>query len=525
MFFKRNKTQTDSDHFGQVKEEAFYFNDIRTYFDKKDKKDYAQVISDSTANDLDFEELFIYLDRTNSKVGQQFLYKQLRCLPHENETLPEKELLIQKIMDDPSLQKSTAKVLNQLNAKEADNICNLFQDAHLQKPKWFPLTRLMTALSVLSLLAIFYYPQAFFISLLIFIINMGFHYWNKRNLLQYSSSIGQLMVMLKVAEKLKQEDSFHAFSKDINPALKVLKKIKGNMSYFQLDIKLEADTTMIFWGILELTKIYFLLEPLLLFSSLVKLDSKRREIEEIYQFIGQVDSLYSIASLRAGTKTYCIPSYENELALKAKGLYHPLLNNPVTNSLSLTEKSMLLTGSNMSGKTSFIRTVAINCLTAQTINTCFAEELELPKMKIHSAIRISDDLLNDKSYYFEEVLRIKEMIAISKQDTPCLFLLDELYKGTNTVERIAAAEAVLHYLAQHNNLVFVATHDIELADLLQEKYELYHFSESIEGEKVAFDYKLKPGTITETNAIRILAINHYPQEIIDRALNHLKKNL
>lgn len=525
MFFQKNKTQTDSDHFGQLKEEAFYFKDIRRYFDGKDKQAYYHTISDNTANDLDFEELFMYLDRTNSKVGQQFLYQQLRCLPHEAEALTEKEILIQKITKQPSLQKSTAKVLSELNAKEADYICNLFQDPHIRKPKWFILTRLLTIFSILSLILIPFYPQTVFACLIIFIINMGFHYWNKRNLLPYSSSIGQLLIMHRVAKKLSKMEAFNFFSKDLQPSLNVMQKIKRSMSYFQLDSKLESDATMIFWGTLELVKIYFLLEPLLLFTSLEKLDSKRKEIEEIYQFIGQIDSLYSIAALRTGTKAYCIPSFHHELCLKTEGLYHPLLNNPITNSLSLTGKSMLLTGSNMSGKTSFIRTVAINCLTAQTINTCFADQLVLPRIKIFSAIRISDDLLNDKSYYFEEVLRIKQMIEISKEDPPCLFLLDELFKGTNTVERIAAAEAVLRYLAAYKNLVFVATHDIELAELLQDYYELYHFSETIENEKVAFDYKLKPGTITETNAIRILAINHYPKEIIDRALNHLKQNL
>ncbi len=160
----------------------------------------------------------------------------------------------------------------------------------------------------------------------------------------------------------------------------------------------------------------------------------------------------------------------------------------------------------MSGKTSFIRTIGINILTGLTLNTCFADHFSMPKMRLFSAIRISDDLMNDRSYYFEEVLTIKEMILKSGNGVPNLFLLDEIFKGTNTIERISAGEAVLSYLSKSDNIVFVSTHDIELADLLKEEYELYHFSEKVDNKTVDFDYKLKDGKLKNRNAIRILHI-------------------
>ena len=91
-------------------------------------------------------------------------------------------------------------------------------------------------------------------------------------------------------------------------------------------------------------------------------------------------------------------------------MYHPLLENWVPNSIKLCEKSALLTGSNMSGKTTFIRTLGINAILGQTINTCFAREFTMPRLRVHSAIRIADDLMSDKSYYFEEVRVVKEML-------------------------------------------------------------------------------------------------------------------
>ena len=144
-------------------------------------------------------------------------------------------------------------------------------------------------------------------------------------------------------------------------------------------------------------------------------------------------------------------------------------------------------------------------------------------MNIFSAIRISDDLMNDKSYYFEEVLTIKAMIDSSTNGKTNLFLLDEIFKGTNTIERISAGKAVLSALSKENNIVFVSTHDIELADLLKNEYELYHFSEIVDHKSVDFDYKLKEGKLKDRNAIRILQINDYPEELIQEAIEISKE--
>jgi DNA mismatch repair ATPase MutS len=275
---------------------------------------------------------------------------------------------------------------------------------------------------------------------------------------------------------------------------------------------------------LELFKTVFLLEPLLLFGILKRLDTKRSQIERVFSFVGYVDSLISIASLRHGLAIYCFPEItNNRKVLNANEIYHPLVANCISNSILVNQKSILLTGSNMSGKTSFIRTIGINLVTGLTINTCFAEHFSFPRMKLFSAIRISDDLMNDKSYYFEEVLTIKEMVDHSFSPVPNLFLLDEIFKGTNTIERISAGKAVLSALTKTDNIVFVSTHDIELADLLKHEYELYHFSEKVNHKTVDFDYKLKDGKLKNRNAIRILQINDYPESIIEEAIELSKQ--
>jgi DNA mismatch repair ATPase MutS len=270
--------------------------------------------------------------------------------------------------------------------------------------------------------------------------------------------------------------------------------------------------------LVEYIKIQFLLEPIIVFSALKHLREKRKDIQHLYEFFGKIDSAISIASLRHGLNQYCIP----KISIEHKGvgfndLYHPLVQDCVPNSMETNGKSILLTGSNMSGKTTFIRSLSISALYAQTINTCFASDFRLSPMKIYSAIRISDDVLSGKSYYFEEVLAINEMVKESHSGSKTLFFLDEIFKGTNTIERIAAGKAVLSYICKNGNTVFVSTHDIELTGLLNSAYDLFHFTEMVVDDAVHFDYKLKSGELKTRNAIRILEINGYPKEIIEDA--------
>ena len=280
-----------------------------------------------------------------------------------------------------------------------------------------------------------------------------------------------------------------------------------------------------FFMIFELLKAIFLIEVHSFFSLLKTLHNKRTDIDTVLKYIGSIDAAISTASLRAGANKFTTPVFtERKKELHAKNLYHPLIENCVANSIDIKDKSILITGSNMSGKSTFIRTVAINSILAQTIYTCFANEFITPFVKVFSSIRIDDSLLDAKSYYFEEVNVVSGLIEQSTNSFQNLFILDEVFKGTNTIERVAAAKAILSYLNKNDNIVLVSTHDIELAAFLKTTYDLFHFVEDIENDKLVFDYKLKQGQLTSRNAIKILELSNYPTEIIAEAKSIANKN-
>lgn len=488
------------------------------------KSDASHILSDKVCNDLDFEELFMFLDRTNSKVGQQYLYYQLRIYNDDDNISDKDEELIQKIEKDEKFRFFLEKQLSKLDQTEAFYIAKLFQDKPISAPKWYRLLPYLSIISLISIITLSFSSILFFVVPVLIIVNMGIHYKNKNNLAHYISSLPELLKLHSIAKNLLEFNSNIFIEEELKQSVSVIDKVKKHFYLFQLENRTQSDVTNLFWGSMEIIKIILLLEPIMFFKTLNKIKTHQKHIRNLFNSIGRIDMLYSISSLRYGADNYCLPIFSNpEGGIKAKGIYHPLIENCVRNNIDTAEKSILLTGSNMSGKTTFIRTLGINVITSMSLNTCFAEAFQIPKIRLMSAIRISDDLMDEKSYYFEEVTSIKEMIACSESNYYHLFLLDEIFKGTNTVERISAGKAVLSYLVQNNNMVFVSTHDIELADLLREEYDLYHFSEIINDDEVDFDYKLKEGKLKTRNAIRILDINKYPKTIIEEAKRMAEK--
>ena len=179
----------------------------------------------------------------------------------------------------------------------------------------------------------------------------------------------------------------------------------------------------------------------------------------------------------------------------------------------------------MSGKSTFLRTIGVTAVLAQTVNTCLATAYSAPVFTVRSVIGRSDDLMAGKSYYKDEVEAILALVHASRSHRPHLFLFDELFRGTSTVERIAAGEAVLAELVSHDqegrtglpHIVIAATHDRELVDLLRGVYVSHHFSDTVGSDGLSFDYRLREGAARSWNAIALLEICGAPPRVVRRA--------
>ena len=513
---KKKQLEEIQSSWGKPKLDSFDFNRISKYADIVNTEKFHRL-SDQTTEDIDFYGLFEFIDRTSSKVGQQYLFKKLIEPTHN--TVDPSESLIKLFTEDKQLRESIQLELSKLNNSGAYYITTLLKDKLLEKPKWVNLLILDIVILISLLILSVKFPVLLLVLILFLTLNMFLHYWNKNNTFQFLRSFPQLNNLINVSKVLvKKGDQF--FDKTIDESISDLRSFQQKVFLINLtsDNGIQSELSFVATYLIELIKAFFLVEVFALYRITKELESKKSSNQNLFNYVGHVDSAISIASLRAGKEKTCLPKFISaKKELIVKNLYHPLIEDCIKNNLTIKEKSILITGSNMSGKSTFLRSLIINSILAQTIYTCFADEFTSPILKQFSSIRIDDDLFDGKSYYFQEVEIMAKLIAQVESADQNLFVLDEVFKGTNTIERIASAKAILSYLNRNENIVIVATHDIELADMLAQEYDLYHFTETVENKALHFDHTIKSGQLKTRNAIKILEMSNYPAEVIKEA--------
>ena len=255
------------------------------------------------------------------------------------------------------------------------------------------------------------------------------------------------------------------------------------------------------------------------------LQDNKQESIDIVEKIGYLDAVISIGYFRAALPHYCVPELAEgaDEPLTISEGFHPAISYPVSNSFS-QKKGMLVTGSNASGKSTFLKMTAINAVLAQTIHTCAAKSYRGNYYRIYSSMALRDNLASGESYYIVEIKALKRIVdaAAEPSQSPLLCFVDEVLRGTNTVERIAASVQILRKLSEQGIYCFAATHDIELTHLLEDVYDNYHFEEEVRDGDVLFSYRLLEGRAHTRNAIRLLEIIGFSDEIIQKADNMAK---
>jgi ABC-type dipeptide/oligopeptide/nickel transport system ATPase component len=488
----------------------FDFDNLSNYFYYKSKNAQEKTISDEVVNDLDLDDVFMFLDRTSSKIGQQYLYYRLRSINNDNLSA-----LIDLFVKNEKIRLETQLELKKLDSPNGYDFEKLLNNQFI-KPKFEKYYLILLIILILAFLLSFIAKYFILLIIPVFFINSILHYKNKKYTTFFFNGLKQMITAYKVSKQiLKIKEINNNYQK--NDFIQPIKKLTKRTRFIIVGEALNNPSAIVFWLLFEVVKILFNLEGIVFYSLFNDINKHKNNLEDLFVFIGKIDTAISVSSIIIHNQT-CKPKFVDDKKLEVKSVYHPLVPNCVRNDITLHHNSLLLTGSNMSGKTTFIRTIAINNILAQTLNFCFADEFISLKFNVLSSIRITDDLFNSKSYYLQEVLRIKELIAASNINKPYLFILDEIFRGTNTTERIAASKAVLSYLNRNNHMVLVSTHDIELVELLSDdNYELFHFSEKIEGNQLSFDYQIKKGHLRLKNAIKILELYDYPSVIISEA--------
>ncbi|WP_406543068.1 MutS-related protein [Clostridium ljungdahlii] len=265
--------------------------------------------------------------------------------------------------------------------------------------------------------------------------------------------------------------------------------------------------------------IYSILNPILMIEYHWTISIERWKIKSGNDFkkwiniIAELEALCSIAVIKHDNPYWSMPKIiTGSSRIIAKDMGHPLLGeNRVYNDLKIEEPYpvMLITGSNMSGKSTFMRTVGINIVLAYAGAPVCANGFCCTIMDIYSCMRIDDNLGQNISSFYAEILKIKNIVKASKEGKKVLFLLDEIFKGTNSKDRHTGAMILVRQLSRTGNLGSISTHDLELGEMANHKnskVKNYHFSEYYRDSMVYFDYKLKVGISTTRNAMYLMKL-------------------
>lgn len=263
---------------------------------------------------------------------------------------------------------------------------------------------------------------------------------------------------------------------------------------------------------------YYLLLNITVFSDVFlmrKLEAWRTKngenLESWLKVMHEIDALCSISNLSFDNRDWIYPTISDKNEIIGVNIGHPLLGErAISNTFSLSDehKVALITGSNMSGKSTFLRTLGVNLVLSYIGAPVCAEKLSCGIMNIYTCMRTKDNLEESISSFYAEILRIKLLIEACQRGEKVFFLLDEIFKGTNSKDRHTGATVLIKQLIENGGVGLVSTHDLELCDLENENKSIinYNFREFYKNDKIKFDYILREGKSETQNAIHLMRL-------------------
>ncbi|MBD5469883.1 MAG: hypothetical protein HDR19_01835 [Lachnospiraceae bacterium] len=483
------------------------------------------MIDDITWNDLNMDSIFARMNFTQSSAGEETLYAMLRHPALSNDR-QEKYMLEQHIAYmtlNETMRLDAMMLLDELGKSGkyalADYL-DFIKELGIRSNLKHYLCILFLIGSLVSVFAIPSLGVALLIAAACFNIVT---YMNEKGVAStYVTAFSYIMRMLECADGIIALGLGSEFTEYTDTLKKKRERFKSFEKNSGMVLKLNSATGSVGGILFDYIKMLTHIDLIQFNKMLGIIQRHEKDIYEIAESIGYLDAVISIDYFRAALPYSCVPVLtkgKND-TLVIKDAFHPCLENPVANSIS-QNRGMLVTGSNASGKSTFLKTVAINAILAQSISICCAKAYSGNYYRIYSSMSLRDSLESGESYYMVEIKALKRIIdaADTECQNPLLCFVDEVLRGTNTVERIAASVQILKKLSKRGIFCFAATHDIELTKLLVDEFDNCHFEEEVKDGDVLFSYRLLPGRSHTRNAIKLLEIIGFSKDIIKQADN------
>lgn len=479
------------------------------------RKTDAFQIDDITWNDLDMDQVFIRMNHTRSFLGEDYLYYMLRTPRMRKEPLERFETFVSWFSAHTREREEMEYFFAKLGKSRRSSIFDYIYNLTKVESQSVFIHFCAIGLILLSVIILLLAPQP---GILLLIAAIIFSMWSyeqyKRPVAPYIASCVALEKILQAAEEIVKYDVPGMQKEKIKAYAAVFKKLRRNMKLLLNGDSQGGIENMI---IVYLNNLFHI--DLIQFRTVVKeIGRNLEQFEFLVDEMGQIEAAIAVASFRELYPEHSIPILheDGQIGFRAEHMYHPLIAEPVANSID-TNQCVLLTGSNASGKSTFLKTAALQALMAQTVHTVLASEYEARYFRVFSSMALSDDIMSEESYYMVEIRSLKRILDQVSGEPPIFCCVDEVLRGTNTIERVAASSQILKCMAGMKLMCMAATHDIELTWILENVYRNCHFEEEITDDEIRFDYRLKEGRTMTRNAIRLLALMGFEETIIEDA--------
>ena len=512
---------------GKQKRKAFLLDSYGKFdkcpkdsFDYKNSKGLYEFLSENNENtgfidditffDLSLDQLFRGFNHTVSSPGEEYLYYKFKTLNQDCKAAEDERSLADYYQNHENVRNNTLLLLDGLSKLKKTDSFKVISELKNQKVENNALHFICDLLFVLSFIFIFVSPGPGFVAMLIMLaVNIGTYFSGKRKMEDGLYGFAYSMLMIETAQKLSAIDESGSFDKYKD----LFSLSRGN---FLISFK-RGTTSNPFSIILDYLKLLFHFDLICYNSKLKKISDRSKELIDLYILIGKIDCAISVASFIKSQSEACYPQFGRFFdGFDIKGMIHPLNSQPVSNDIAV-KRGIILTGSNASGKSTFLKTCGLNVIFAQNFGFALAKEYCGPIVRLYSSMSISDDITKRDSFFVAEAKSLKRICDATKEFDNVFCLIDEVLKGTNTLERISLSTQVLRYLANDRCICFAATHDGELSILLDGIYTPYYFTEVIKDGVMTFPYKIGKGVAGEGNAVKLLELLGYDSSITENA--------
>ncbi len=480
------------------------------------------LIDDLTWSDTGMEDIFLQMDNCLSSAGEECLYSGLHNISKTPEELSETDRIVNELYSDEKLRSELGISLHTLGFVKDRSLPEYLE--HIISGGKFinPFFHILADFYyILIIILMFYNPVIGTIFLIIVISVQISSYFKFRktaeerlcgmSMIMRMSSMGKLLPAGYDSETGRMIDKL---SSDLRSL-----RSKNAVAAFVMNSGPNSSGGL-FSMIFTYINLLFHFDLIACAFLLKGVNADKDKILNAYRTTGYLDMCMSLASYRAFLEKkggYCAPEFTDSPGISIKNGFNPLIDKPVANDADCNG-GILITGSNASGKSTYMRMIAVNAILAQSVATCAAVSYKASPFRIYSSIAVNDNILGGESYFMAEIKSLKRIVdAAMNEGRPVICFIDEILRGTNTSERISAACAVLKYLSELKVIVYAATHDLELTTMLPDTYENVHFTENITEDDVTFTYVLEKGPTNSRNAIALLKKNGFPESIVSES--------